>query len=331
VERINRLIRENGKHAEAFQKFIEGLQKNINPGIDERQAIDMLSQHIITKPVFEALFEGYSFVKNNAISVSMQKMLDLLEDESFEKDAESLDKFYESVRMRAAGIDNAEGKQRIIIELYDKFFKTAFPKMVEQLGIVYTPVEVVDFIIHSVNDVLKLEFGRTVSDENVHILDPFTGTGTFMTRLLQSGLIEEKDLERKYRHELHANELVLLAYYIASINIENAYHDATPDPDDGINSVAAFGGGKEKYIPFDGIVLTDTFQLGESTNGEKMFSEMFPQNSERVEKQMKAPLRVIIGNPPYSVGQNSANDNAQNQKYEKLDGRIANTYAFGSN
>lgn len=323
VERINRLIRENGKHAEAFQKFIEGLQKNINPGINEQEAIDMLSQHIITKPVFEALFEGYSFVKNNAISVSMQKMLDLLEDENFEKDAESLDKFYESVRMRAAGIDNAEGKQRIIIELYDKFFKTAFPKMVEQLGIVYTPVEVVDFIIHSVNDVLKQEFGRTISDENVHILDPFTGTGTFMTRLLQSGLIEEKDLERKYRHELHANELVLLAYYIASINIENAFHDATPDPDDGI--------GKEKYIPFDGIVLTDTFQLGESTNGEKMFSEMFPQNSERVEKQLKAPLRVIIGNPPYSIGQKSANDNAQNESYPQLDAKIAATYAKKSN
>lgn len=322
VERIKRLILENGKHAEAFRKFIEGLQKNINPGIDEKQAIDMLSQHIITKPVFEALFEGYSFVKNNAISVSMQKMLDLLEDENFEKDAESLDKFYESVRMRAAGIDNAEGKQRIIIELYDKFFKTAFPKMVEQLGIVYTPVEVVDFIIHSVNDVLKQEFGRTVSDENVHILDPFTGTGTFMTRLLQSGLIEEKDLERKYRHELHANELVLLAYYIASINIENAFHDATPDPDDGI--------GKEKYIPFDGIVLTDTFQLGESTNGEKMFSEMFPQNSARVEKQMKAPLRVIIGNPPYSVGQKDANDDAQNQKYQTLDSKIEKTYAKDS-
>lgn len=323
VVRIKRLIQENTKHAEAFQRFIKGLQKNINPSIDEKQAIDMLSQHLITKPVFEALFEGYSFVKNNAISLSMQKMLDLLEDESFEKDAESLDKFYESVRMRAAGIDNAEGKQRIIIELYDKFFKTAFPKMVEQLGIVYTPVEVVDFIIHSVNDVLKQEFGRTLSDENVHILDPFTGTGTFMTRLLQSGLIEEKDLERKYRHELHANELVLLAYYIASINIENAFHDATPDPDDGI--------GKEKYIPFDGIVLTDTFQLGETDQSEKLFSEMFPQNSERVAKQKKAPLRVIIGNPPYSIGQKNANDNAQNESYTLLNAKIGSTYAKKSN
>ena len=191
--------------------------------------------------------------------------------------------------------------------------------MVEKLGIVYTPVEVVDFIVHSVNDILKKEFNRCISDENIHILDPFTGTGTFMVRLLQSGLIDVKDLERKYKHELHANEIVLLAYYIAAINIENAYHDATPDPDDGV--------GKENYTPFDGIVLTDTFQLGETDDAGKLFSEMFPANFERVQRQQKAPLRVIIGNPPYSVGQKSANDNAQNQDYPKLDKRIADTYA----
>lgn len=319
LERINRLIVEDQKHQKVFENFLQGLQKNINPSITQQQAVEMLSQHIITKPVFEALFDGYSFVKNNPISVSMQSMLDLLEDQSFDKDAGTLQKFYDSVKMRASGIDNAEGKQRIIIELYDKFFKTAFPKMVEQLGIVYTPVEVVDFIIHSVNDILKKEFGRAISDENIHVLDPFTGTGTFITRLLQSGLIPEKDLARKYKHELHANEIVLLAYYIATINIENAYHDATLDPDDGI--------GKENYTPFDGIVLTDTFQLGETDASEKMFSEMFPQNSERVEKQKKAPLRVIIGNPPYSIGQKSANDNAQNQSYPELDKKIASTYA----
>jgi predicted helicase len=224
--------------------------------------------------------------------------------------------------MRASGIDNAEGKQRIIIELYDKFFKTAFPKMVEQLGIVYTPVECVDFILHSVNDILKKEFGRGLTDEGIHIMDPFTGTGTFITRLLQSGLIDLKDLDRKYQHELHANEIVLLAYYIATINIENSYHEATPD-DDGI--------GTDTYTQFDGIVLTDTFQLSETENGEKLFSEMFPQNSERVEKQRNAPLNVIIGNPPYSIGQKSANDNAQNQAYPKLDARIAETYAKQSN
>ena len=318
MDRIKRLIKDEGKYQKTFEQFVFGLRQNINPSISETEAIDLLSQHMITKPVFDALFEGYSFVKNNPISKSMQTMLDLMEDQAFEKDTETLTKFYESVKMRASGIDNAEGKQKIIIELYDKFFKTAFPKMVEKLGIVYTPVECVDFILYSVNDVLKKEFGKGLTDENIHLLDPFTGTGTFITRLIQSGLIELKDLERKYKHEIHANEIVLLAYYIATINIENAFHDATPEED---------GIGTATYNQFDGIVLTDTFQLGETEAGEKLFSEMFPQNSQRVEKQRNAPLRVIFGNPPYSVGQKSANDNAQNQSYPKLDSRIAETYA----
>jgi predicted helicase len=313
IERIKHLIETKTDQRKAFDNFLAGLQKNINPSISESQAIDMLAQHIITKPIFEALFEGYSFVKSNAVSTAMQSMLDALEGNSVAEESETLQKFYDSVRKRAEGIDNAEGKQRIIIELYDKFFKTAFPKMVEQLGIVYTPVEVVDFIIHSVNDVLKKEFGRSISDENIHVLDPFTGTGTFITRLLQSGLIDGKDLARKYQHELHANEIVLLAYYIAAVNIENAYHDQL--------------GKDSEYEPFEGIVLTDTFQLGETDDSQKLFSEMFPQNSARVERQKKAPLRVIMGNPPYSIGQKSANDNAANQKYEKLDDDISKTYA----
>ena len=272
VTRIKRLIKENRKHQQKFEDFLAGLRKNINPSISEQEAVEMLSQHVITKPVFEALFEGYSFVKSNPISVAMQSMLDLLEAQAVEKDTETLHKFYESVKKRASGIDNADGKQRIIVELYDKFFKTAFPKMVEKLGIVYTPVEVVDFIIYSVNDLLKKEFNRTISDDNIHILDPFTGTGTFITRLLQSGLIKVEDIERKYNNEIHANEIVLLAYYIAAINIENAYHDAFK---------------KNKYKSFDGICLTDTFQLGESDESEKLFSTMFPQNSERVTKQRR--------------------------------------------
>jgi predicted helicase len=313
TEIITKRINENPKHQKEFNNFLEGLHENINPSISQNDAIEMLSQHIITKPVFDALFEDYSFVKNNPMSQSMQKMLDLLEEQSLEEDAEILQKFYESVKVRASGIDNAEGKQRIIIELYDKFFKTAFPKMVEKLGIVYSPVEVVDFIIHSVNDILIKEFARNISDENIHILDPFTGTGTFITRLLQSGLINKEDLLRKYAKEIHANEIVLLAYYIAAVNIENTFHDLM--------------GKATEYKSFEGICLTDTFQLGETEDSQQKFSEMFPQNSKRVKRQQKAPLRIIFGNPPYSVGQKSANDNAQNLKYEKLDNRIADTYA----
>ncbi len=311
IERITYLIENKKDQREAFDNFLAGLQKNINPSITEERAIEMLAQHIITEPIFEALFEGYSFEQNNPVSKSIERVLAELEGKSVAEESETLQKFYQSVRKRAEGIDNAEAKQRIIIELYDTFFRTAFPKMVEQLGIVYTPVEIVDFIIRSVDDVLRHEFGRSIADENVHVLDPFTGTGTFMTRLLQSGLIGKTDLKRKYRHELHANEIVLLAYYIAAVNIENVYYDLM--------------GGEGEYEPFEGIVLTDTFQLGESD--EKLFSEVLAQNSERVERQKKAPLMVIMGNPPYSVGQRSANDDAANQKYEKLDSRIAETYA----
>ncbi|MDD3333522.1 MAG: helicase, partial [Proteiniphilum sp.] len=322
IERITFLVENRKEQRKAFDKFLLGLQRNINPSTSERQAIEMLAQHIITKPIFEALFEDYSFEKNNPISEAMQKMLNHLEGESVADESDKLQRFYESVRKRVEGIDNAQGKQRIIVELYDKFFYNAFPKMVEQLGIVYTPVEIVDFIIHSVNDVLQKEFDRSISDENIHILDPFTGTGTFITRLLQSGLIKEVDLKRKYKQELHANEIVLLAYYIATVNIENAYHDLIPKIEDNVKD--------QNYVPFEGVVLTDTFQLGETDESEELFSETFPQNSARATKQKKTPVRVIIGNPPYSVGQKSANDNAQNQKYSKLDNRISQTYVVQS-
>jgi predicted helicase len=310
ITRIDKLIQTDGKHQAAFAKFLSGLQKNINPSITVSSAIEMLAQHLITQPIFEALFENYSFAKNNPISKSMQKMITLLEKQAMDKDTEKLNEFYDSVRKRVEGINNAAGKQKIVIELYEKFFKTAFPKQVEKLGIVYTPVECVDFILKSVSYLLQKEFGRDLSDENVHILDPFTGTGTFIVRLLQNGLIRPKDLPRKYARELHANEIVLLAYYIASVNIENAYHDILNSRD---------------YQPFDGICLTDTFQLGE-TDSSVLISEIFPENSERVEKQKKAPIKIIIGNPPYSAKQDSANDNAQNESYPCLEKRVAETY-----
>ncbi len=316
VERINKLVTAKKEHQKAFDDFLSGLQENINPSISYSEAVEMLSQHIITKPIFEALFKDYSFINSNPISISMQKILDLLELEAIDKDLETLERFYESVRRKASDIDNAQAKQKIINDLYDKFFKTAFPKMVEKLGIVYTPIEVVDFMLHSVNDVLKKEFNRSLSDENIYILDPFTGTGTFITRLLQTGIINKKDLPRKYEKEIFANEIVLLAYYIAAISIENAYHDIMNE---------------ESYSSFEGICLTDTFQLGESDGSEKIISvDIFPQNSARVVKQKKAPLRIIFGNPPYSVGQKSANDDAKNQKYPKLDINIKSTYAKDS-
>lgn len=317
IERIRQLISDNDRHRKAFEQLMRGLRRNINPNLSEHDAIEMLSQHIITRPVFEALFENYEFAKNNPVSKSMQRMLNLLDDEAkTEEEHEKLQKFYDYVRTTVGNIEDAAGRQRIIVELYDKFFKTASPKTVEKLGIVYTPVEVVDFIIRSVGYIIQKEFGRTLSDENVHILDPFTGTGTFITRLLQSGLISRDALERKYRSEIHANEIVLMAYYIASINIENVYHELM--------------GADAEYRSFDGICLTDTFQLGEEASEENLYSEQFPINSKRVIEQKKKRITVIVGNPPYSIGQKSANDNAQNEHYPILETKIANTYRFAS-
>ncbi len=314
IDRIALLIKENENARQYFEGFVAGLHKNINDSIDEGQAIEMLAQHMITRPVFDALFKEYQFVNNNAVSRSMQDMLEVLENEGMEMDTAVLDKFYTSVRNNVSNIDNLEAKQTIIKNLYEKFFKGAFPLTVEKLGIVYTPVECVDFIIHSVEDILQSEFNTSLTNENVHILDPFTGTGTFITRLLQSGLIKKEDMRRKYLNEIHCNEIVLLAYYIADVNIEAVYHDLM-HPD--------------KYEMFDGICLTDTFQLNEHGDND-IFSQLFPENSERLKKQKKAPIRVIIGNPPYSIGQKSANDNAQNLYYPRLERRIAESYSAKS-
>ena len=306
------MIEKSDEHKKAFESFIKGLQENINSDIDSEEAIEMLSQHIITRPIFEALFENYSFVKNNPISSSMEEILNLLLKEQVEKETKELKAFYDDVRVRVGNIDNSEGKQKIIVELYEKFFKTAFPKLVEKLGIVYTPIEVVDFIINSVEDILKKEFNRSLTDENVNILEPFVGTGTFISRLLQSGNIKPKDLERKYQKEIFANEIILLAYYIATVNIENVYHDLNNETE---------------YKEFEGICLTDTFQLGEDKKELALVSDSFKENSKRVKRQKNAPLQIIFGNPPYTIGQSSANDNAQNKKYPILDNRISETYS----
>lgn len=309
IERISKLI-QSGIHKKAFNEYLKGLQRDLNPSVDAAQAIEMLAQHIITRPVFDALFADYQFVNNNAVSRSMQRMIDLLQEQAFEKDTEILDKFYKSVRMNVGGIDNLEGKQTIIKNLYEKFFKGAFPLTVEKLGIVYTPVECVDFIIRSVDDILKAEFNTSLTAQNVHILDPFVGTGTFITRLLQSGLIRPEDMERKYLNEIHCNEIVLLAYYIADVNIESVFHEITR---------------RKTYLPYSGICLTDTFQLAEKKHNE-LFTEFFQDNSRRVKKQMATHVRVIVGNPPYSIGQKSANDNAQNTVYPAMEKRLSETY-----
>jgi len=313
IDRIKAVLEDASqpKAREAFDAFAHELRDDLNDKVSDGEIIEMLAQHLITKPVFDALFADYSFASQNPISKAMQAVLDVLHEQNLGKEADTLERFYDSVKLRAEGIDSAQGKQKIIVELYDKFFRNAFPKMTERLGIVYTPVEVVDFILHSVDHLLQKEFGQTLGSPGVHILDPFTGTGTFITRLLQSGLIQPQELARKYKHELHANELVLLAYYIAAINIEATYH--------------GIAGGD--YVPFEGILLTDTFQMYEKDD---LVDALLVDNSARRKRQKKLDIRVIVGNPPYSIGQRSENDNNDNVEYPVLDARIRDTYAARS-
>lgn len=299
---------------EAFDKFLDGLRANLNEGISRQDAVEMLAQHLITRPVFDALFGGYDFAAHNPVAQAMEQMLATLDEQHLDSENADLEKFYDSVRTRVQGIDTAEGRQRIIVELYDTFFSTAFKRTVDKLGIVYTPVEIVDFILRSADEVLRAEFGQGLTDENVHILDGFVGTGTFMTRLIASGLIDAADLPRKYRSEMHANEILLLAYYIAAVNIESTYQDAMTGHL-----------GEQGYVPFPGLVLTDTFQSYE--DGDRLDYEAFRDNNARLEKQKALPITVIVGNPPYSVGQDSANDNNANEKYPALDDEIRRAYA----
>ena len=316
VLRVEKLLDsdENATLREWFEGFHEELKIWINDSIDRERAIEMMAQHVLTRPVFEALFEQYDFSGSNPVAQALDALRKDFGEFGLENETRDLERFYESVRLRARGLDNPAARQHVLMELYEKFFATAMKKDADRLGIVYTPVEIVDFILESADRVLRDEFGRSLSDEGVHILDPFTGTGIFLVKLLQSQLIRDADLVRKYREELHANELVLLAYYIAAIHIEEAFHGRR--------------GAETDYAPFEGIVLTDTFNLHNERTG--LSRIWLPVNSERVERQQKTPIQVIVGNPPWSGGQKSVADNNPNVDYPELEKRISETYVARS-
>ena len=317
VQRIDNLLTAAGNEAlrEWFDAFHEELKASINDAVSRDNAVEMMAQHILTRPVFEALFEHYDFAAANPVAQALDALRRDFGEFGLENEVRDLDRFYASVRLRARGLDNSAARQRVLMELYEKFFATALKKDADRLGIVYTPVEVVDFILRSADHALREAFGLRLSDAGVHVLDPFTGTGIFLVRLLQSALIGDGDLERKYRRELHANELVLLAYYIAAIHIEEAFHGRR--------------GAEADHQPFNGIVLTDTFNLHTDRTG--FPKDWLPDNSERVERQQNLPIQVIVGNPPWSAAQRSSADDNPNVAYPEMERRIADTYAARSN
>lgn len=315
IERVGELVLDGGPASDEFAVFLRGLRDSLNNGITEDEAVEMLAQHMITLPVFDALFSEAEFAKSNPVSIAMESMVATLRGYGIETESEKreLAELYSSVRLRAEAIRSDAGKQKIIKELYEKFFSQAFKATSEKMGIVYTPNEVVNYILHAADRILRKEFGKCLADEGVRILDPFTGTGTFVVNLLQDEeLIPTEKLPNKYANEIYCNEILLLAYYIATINIEHAYHSRMP----------------QEYIPFEGAVLTDTFQMHE--DGDTIDAKIFAKNTERILRQMETPIDVIVGNPPYSAGQKNENDNAKNLSYPTLDEKIRSTYAEAS-
>lgn len=315
--KIEQQISADPKIQNAFNKFTKNFKALLNPGISDKDCVNMLSEHIVTLPVLKAIFNENSMIDLNPVTQIMESMVKKLK--GLESEIKALEPFYDSVRKTVAGVTSKEGRQEIIRKLFEKFFKYALPNSAEKFGIVYTPIEIVDFIINSVSDVLKNEFNESIANKGVKILDPFTGTGTFIVRVLdklKSLGISDEDFTHKYNHDIWANEIMLLAYYISLINIEDTYGKIVG-----------------KFSPFNHDVLTDTFELEEkkSKNYQPVLFEEddFKIANEKVNEEQAQDIRIIIGNPPYSVGQKNAMDNNSNTSYPNLDERISSTY--GSN
>lgn len=308
---LNDEQKKNADFREKFQAFADLCRESINPDLTDDAIQKMLVQHLLTERIFRKVFNNQEFLSRNVIAAEIEKVIRSITSRYFSRDTflQPLDPFYVAIEKAAEAQQNYTEKQHFLNAVYEKFFQSFDKKQADTHGIVYTPQPIVDFMVRSVEEVLQSEFGKSLSDENVHILDPFTGTGNFITRIMRQ--IKKSRLPQKYAEELHCNEVMLLPYYIASMNIEHAYLEAM-----------------QQYRPFEGICLVDTFELAEPD--QTGFAFMNPGNAERVNRQRKSKIKVIIGNPPYNVGQDEENDDNKNRPYQELDSRVRDTYAKDS-
>ena len=299
----------NTEFRNAFSDFHQLCQNTINPNLSRTAVEEMLIQHLLTERTFRTVFDNPDFTRRNIIAKEIEKVIDALASRAFSRNEflRNLDRFYRAVEREAATLVDFSQKQHFLNTVYEQFFQGASADVADTHGIVYTPQPIVDFMVKSVDYLLQTEFGRSLSDTGVHIIDAFVGTGNFIVRLIRE--IDEFRLEEKYRSELWCNEVLLLPYYIASLNIEHEFYDIT-----------------QQYVPFEGISLVDTFDLAEN----RQLSLLTQENTERVERQKASPMFVVIGNPPYNVGQKSENDNNKNRKYAAMDARIEETYVKAS-
>ncbi len=303
--------RTNRVFVERFAAFAELCRESINPDLKDEAVEEMLVQHLLTERIFRQIFGNREFTRRNVIAAEIEKVIDSLTSHHFSRDEflRELDPFYKAIEQAASTVEDYSEKQKFLNTIYERFFQSFNRKQADTHGIVYTPQPIVDFMVRSVEEILKTEFGRSLSDKDVHILDPFVGTGNFITRVMRE--IRTSSLPQKYKGELHCNEVMLLPYYIASMNIEHAYLDRTGE-----------------YEPFEGICLVDTFELAEPRQAG--FEFMSAGNTERIRKQKKAPIFVVIGNPPYNMGQVNENDQNKNRKYKHMDARVQETYTRAS-
>ena len=306
---IEKERRANKRFREAFAGFYELCRQSVNPNLSEKAVEEMLIQHLLTERIFRTVFRNPDFRSRNVIAREIERVIDALTSQSFSRDEflRRFDYFYRAIEETAQTIKEFSEKQEFLNAVYERFFRGFSVEVADTHGIVYTPPSVVNFIVRSVEHILRERFGRSLGSRGVHILDPFVGTGNFVVHCMQE--IRRADIEHKYAEELHCNEVMLLPYYIASMNIEHAFETLTG-----------------RYEAFGGICLVDTFELAE----DKQMSFFSTENTERVERQKRSPITVVIGNPPYNAWQLNENDNNKNRKYKVMDKRVAETYAKDS-
>ena len=310
-EKIELAHKNNDKFKTAYKGFFELCRKSLNPNIRKEAVDEMLIQHLLTERLFRTIIDNPEFTNRNVIAVEVEKVIGALVSKDFSRKAflATLDRFYVAIEKAARNLTDFSEKQHFLNSIYEQFFRGYSVKVADTHGIVYTPQPVVEFMCNSVAEVLKSEFGKSLSDPDVYILDPCTGTGNFIVNLMK--MIPKRDLPRVYRDQLFANEVMLMPYYIAAMNIEHAYYEKTGE-----------------YESFDGICFVDTLDLAEAQQTTMTF--MTEENAQRVEQEKKAPITVIIGNPPYNVGQLNENDNNKNRVYPTIENMIKNTYAKSS-
>ena len=303
----------NTRFQEAFTNFHKQCQVSINPNLSIAAVEEMLIQHLLTERIFRTVFNNRDFTRRNIIAREIENVIDALTSQTFDRNQflQSLDPFYVAIEQTASTITDFSQKQGFLNTVYEQFFQGFSVKVADTHGIVYTPQPIVDFMVKSVEHILNTEFNRSLSDSGVNIIDPFVGTGNFIVRIMQG--LDPISLERKYTvnpPELQCNEVMLLPYYIASLNIEHEFYTAT-----------------NRYVPYEGLCLVDTFELAEEREQLQLFT---PDNTARAEKQKETPMFVVIGNPPYNVGQINENDNNKNREHTTMDTSIKNTYARDS-